>query len=470
MGRDTRSGETDRIDRSGCEKAVAKRSDRGTAFSVPFYLFLCVFDRFENFPPPFCSAAFEFMASDDLDIPQIAVVGVQDDNTPSSSSSAIPSPSLDSSRLPPSPSATDNHAYLSPITPILKSTRNSLDPLSSPTHTSDNSSLAPPPSPTLSAYSSGSVRWANSTILRDNNPEEHDGSSSLFLAPPPHGHRRKSSTGTVSSIGSVSTTEQDADDNSSFRLSPLRSAHSDVTSTLPSPTFTHVDTTSDAGSRPSSVTSFFKKTMHHVRRPSPSPSRETDIGSDTTHNDGQKGDNADSKGKGAELARPAMLDLKQEADLDVRPFAFKPLQLASLVDPKSLETLENMGGIGALLRGLGTHPTHGLSTESGTPPAHLASPDLTLQSSTVSHVTDKGPPKPDIMITSPAGEPRGMQSSVSLGGDVPAEFQASEEAYKTSIEDRRRIFGQNVLPRRPTKSLLQLMWLALKDKVLVSSN
>jgi Ca2+-transporting ATPase len=401
------------------------------------------------------------MASDDLDIPQIAVVGVPDDNSPSSSSHAIPSLSL-----PPSPSTTDSHAYLSPITPILRSARNSLDPLGSPTHTSDNSSLAPPPSPTLSAYS-GSVRWANSTILRDNNPEEHDGSSSLYLAPPPHGHRRKGSIATVSSIGSGSTTEQDADDSSSFRLSPLHSAHSDVT-TLPSPTHTHVDTASDDGSRPSSVTSFFKKTVHRVRRPSPSPSRETDTGSDTTRNDRQRGDNADSKRKGAELARPALLDLKQEADLDVHPFAFKPLQLASLVDPKSLETLENMGGVGALLHGLGTHPTHGLSTESGSPPAHLASPDPTLQSFTVSHATDMDPPKPDIMITSPAGEPQGLQSTVSLGGGVPA--QTSDEVYRTSIEHRQRIFGQNVLPRRPTKSLLQLMWLALKDKVLVSSN
>ena len=29
------------------------------------------------------------------------------------------------------------------------------------------------------------------------------------------------------------------------------------------------------------------------------------------------------------------------------------------------------------------------------------------------------PPKPDIMITSPAGEPQGLPSTVSLGGDVP---------------------------------------------------
>jgi hypothetical protein len=188
-----RKGDWDSWDTQVCEKAAAKRSDRGTASSITL-LFLAECCTFENFPlsPPFCPAAFEFMASDDLDIPQIAVVGAPDDNTPSSSASAVPSPTLDSSRLPPSPSATDNFAYLSPITPILRSARNSLDPLGS-----DNSSLPPPPSPTLSAHS-GSVRWANSTVLRDNNPEEHDGSSSLYLAPPPQGHRRKSSVGTVS--------------------------------------------------------------------------------------------------------------------------------------------------------------------------------------------------------------------------------------------------------------------------------
>jgi Ca2+-transporting ATPase len=234
----------------------------------------------------------------------------------------------------------------------------------------------------------------------------------------------------MSSIGSGSTTVQDADDNSDFRRSPVRSAHFDAMSPLLSPTHTHVDTASDA------VTSFFKKIVHRVRRPSLPHCRETDTGSDTTQN--------------------------------VHPFAFKPLQLASMVDSKSLETLESMGGVDALLRGLGTHPTHGLSTEPGL--GHIASPDPTLQSFTMSHATEKDPPKPDVMTTSSAGEPQGLQNTVSLGGDVPAEVQSSEEVYRTSIKDRQRIFGRNVLPRLPSKSLLQLMWFELKDKVLVSSN
>ena len=41
-------------------------------------------------------------------------------------------------------------------------------------------------------------------------------------------------------------------------------------------------------------------------------------------------------------------------------------------------------------------------------------------------------------------------------------------AFNAPIDERRRVYGENVLPTRKTKSLLQLMWLALKDKVLVS--
>ena len=431
-----------------------------------------------TFQHHFHPVLFDVMASDDLDIPQIAVVGVPEDNNHASSADSLPSPSSDVPHLPPSPlghatSQTDNQAFLSLPTPILKSARNSLDPIGSPSsHTSDTSSLQPPPSPTLSAHSagSGSIRFASSTVLRENNPEEHDGMTSLkLLAPPPPHHRRKGSVATVSSVGS-SSTEREYEDNQSFRLSPVRSAHSDATSTLPSPTHTHVDVVPEDHSRSSSPASFLRKTLHRVRR-SPSPSGETDTGSETTRNDGQKGENSDVKRKGPELARPAVLDLKQEADMDVHPFGFKPLQLASLVDPKSLETLENLGGVDAILRGLGTQPTHGLSTKLALPPTLVGSHDPTSQDFSESHTADKSPPKPNIMVTSPAGVPQGLQSTASLAGgsgvSLPTPFQSSEDVYKTSIEDRKRIFGQNFIPQRPSKTLLQLMWLALKDKVLV---
>ncbi|KAI9458771.1 calcium-translocating P-type ATPase [Russula earlei] len=402
------------------------------------------------------------MASDDL-------IGVQDDNNSISSlRSTIPSASSDTSFLPPSPSLhatspTANQGYLFPPPPTLRPARNSLDVIgSSALGVSEPSSSQPPPSPTLSAHSSGSIRFVNSTALRDNHPEDHDGLSTLYLAPPPRGHRRKPSIGTVSSIAS-SSTERDGEDSSSVPLTPMPSTHSDATSILPSPTYTHVEVASDAGSRPPSATGFFRRTLHRVRHPSPSPSRETDTGSDTTRNDGQRGDNADVKRNGPQLARPVVLDLKQETDLNVHPFAFKPLQLASLVDPKSLETLEGMGGVNALLRGLGTHPTRGLTIKAGIASSHHRSPDPNFPGPKEYRVTDtdKDPPKPDITITV------SVRLGDALGVSLSAAPQFSEDTYGMSVEDRQRIFGRNVIPPRPSKTLLKIMWLALQDKVLI---
>ena len=74
-------------------------------------------------------------------------------------------------------------------------------------------------------------------------------------------------------------------------------------------------------------------------------------------------------------------------------------------------------------------------------------------------------------ITSPAAMPQGLQSMASLAGStgvrLPTAFQFFEDAYRASIEDRQRIFGRNIIPQNANKTLLQLLWLALKDKVLV---
>ena len=258
------------------------------------------------------------MASDD-DIPQISVLGVQDD-TSESTRDASPVPSLDNSSFPLSPlghasSSPDTHGHLFLPTPILRNSRNTRDiPSSSASHTSHASSLQPPPSPTLCAHSSGSIRWANAIVLHDNNPEEHDGlSSSGLLAPPSQGHHRKSSIATVSSIGS-SITDHDTEDSAGLGLSPMRSGQSDAPSTHPSPTNTHVDAASNT-SRPSPSASLFKRTVRRVSHSSPSPSGDIDVDSVTTrHDSGQRDDNADINRKGAELARLAVLTLKQEAN------------------------------------------------------------------------------------------------------------------------------------------------------------
>jgi Ca2+-transporting ATPase len=155
------------------------------------------------------------------------------------------------------------------------------------------------------------------------------------------------------------------------------------------------------------------------------------------------------------------LDLFREQDLDVRPFAFSPLQLASLFSSRNLETLEAMGGVDAILRALGTHPTRGLSTE-------LGPPGLVAQ--VREYTTDKDPPMLNT-ITSPGALSQGMQSMADLAGStgvrLPTDFQFFEDSYRASIEDRQRTFDRNIVPQKANKTLLQLMWLALKDKVLV---
>jgi P-type Ca2+ transporter type 2C len=57
------------------------------------------------------------------------------------------------------------------------------------------------------------------------------------------------------------------------------------------------------------------------------------------------------------------VELEQGADLDPAPFHSKPHALAHLLDPKDLDELENMGGVDAVLIGLGTDKIQGLAPE-----------------------------------------------------------------------------------------------------------
>jgi hypothetical protein len=161
-------------------------------------------------------------------------------------------------------------------------------------------------------------------------------------------------------------------------------------------------------------------------RPYPSLS-ETNIGSDITRNDNdsvQEGDHADDRSDGA------------VTDSNVEPFALKPPQLAALVNPKSLENLERLGGIENLLDGLGTDRVRGLNTSKRL----------------------RRPGSPDLNAAVP--------STASLGG-APG-VDRSTFLNEATIEDRPRVYGHHNLPHRTSKRLLLSTWLALHGKVLVS--
>ncbi|KAI0310974.1 hypothetical protein OF83DRAFT_1153050, partial [Amylostereum chailletii] len=221
---------------------------------------------------------------------------------------------------------------------------------------------------------------------------------------------------------------------------PPRHQHG-LGSTLHSPTRTQVDSGSENESLSPQTT--FKQKLHRFKRVSRSAGRGREDGM------GGAVEKELKMGEKPTVLHGAHLALSCEDEFDPAPFAFKPLQLASLVDPKNVEALESMGGVTGLLRGLGTHRTRGLGAGA------------------VGIGVGVDMPNPDIKLTGPGDEVQGLSTLHSPGSDVPPVSQPSDDAYIASAEKRRGIFGPNIIPARPGKSLLYLMAIVFKDKVLI---
>ncbi|KAK7690441.1 hypothetical protein QCA50_005539 [Cerrena zonata] len=358
-----------------------------------------------------------------------------------------------------------------PFAPHTHGGRSSLDVPSSPLslntgdgHSSDGSSI-PPPSPTSSTRSS--FQAPSTLALRDNKPEEKTGLSSLHLLTPGGHHGRK---GSVSSYeGSTDGTEPDSH---TFAMTPLSPKSSTLVS--PSPTATQFDAESSIGGTT-------------IRSHSPAPKH------DKSARDSNEGHSGEHVGDDLPEQRPT-LDLAQDEHIDAGAFGFKPFHLASLVDPKNLDDLRAHGGVRALLKGLGTNAKRGLSKKSLVESEHVpvsqpekSSPDAEVstpgdgrpgmgtQLGAGDGVSHRHSPKPEgggesaavpnIVLTGPGGEDDALEDAEEgRDDDTPA---GEGGAYDAPLSERHRVYGENVLPSRKSKSLLQLMWLALKDKVLV---
>lgn len=325
-------------------------------------------------------------------------------------------------RSPSEPTA--DPTLLSPV--LLPILRPSTPPPSSPS-VSDQGSilLSNPPSPTLSSRSSVHFQQPTTTSLRDNNPGS--GLTSLRMLSPDmaHRHRRRSSSVSHTTMDDGSTEATELDSSHNLPLTPVgSSSRSDGGSvnTSASPTVTAYETMSDQ--------TYELKPNSMPQHDGPEPREGGDF---TSH----KG----TKGKGT--TKVIEKDPIPEDNADPSPFGFGPSRLASLVDPKNLDSLTELGGVDGLIKSLGTHLHHGLSSES------LCQK---IASSKTEHVVDDG----------------------GGGGGGDGEYGSSRKAsshpqdpFKTTFEDRKRVYGVNILPVRRSKSLLLLMWLALKDKVLV---
>lgn len=338
----------------------------------------------------------------------------------------------------------------------------------------DGPSQCPPPSPTLSTQSS--VHFANQTslALRDNKPEESSGLSSLgLLAPSSHAHSRRSSNASTIGDPRASTEETDPDSHTLGPppLSPGTSSYA------PSPTTTQFEG-SDAGTT--------------LRERSPSRFKRPKADFTDSHNP-QLNRRDTSESDDEEELHIEHINLEADKDIDAGPFPLKPNQLAFLVDPKNFPALREIGGVKGVLKGLGTNPKTGLSARAliRSDPLHVDEKvHRDDEKSSVhdgrpggggelgagdgaSQRHDRLPSPPAIVVTGPGGDNRPsddhtiQEENDDDEADGDNNDPKSQLVFDADIDERHRVFGENVLPTRKTKSLLALMWLALKDKVLV---
>jgi P-type Ca2+ transporter type 2C len=108
---------------------------------------------------------------------------------------------------------------------------------------------------------------------------------------------------------------------------------------------------------------------------------------------------------------------------DPTSFAFNPYDLAALVDPRTLEGLDKMGGVEGICAGLGTNRTMGLSARS-------------------------------------LGQSDGAEGQ-QPGGDGP---------FVAPLSERQRFYGTNSLPMPSSSPLLRLLRLAYMNKAFVRFN
>ena len=124
------------------------------------------------------------------------------------------------------------------------------------------------------------------------------------------------------------------------------------------------------------------------------------------------------------------------------PFAFTPGQLGKMYNPKSLGAFHAIGGLQGLEKGLRTDRSSGLSADESKLDGSVSFDDATAVGSPDSDTTVIE--EPEMVLTQSAGK-----------------------AVSGTYDDRKRVFNDNRLPAKRQKTILQLMWLAYNDKVLI---
>ncbi|KAF8253797.1 calcium ATPase [Wilcoxina mikolae CBS 423.85] len=129
-----------------------------------------------------------------------------------------------------------------------------------------------------------------------------------------------------------------------------------------------------------------------------------------------------------------------EFQVEDNKFAFSPGQLGKLINPKNLPALKALGGIEGLEKGLRTDLRAGLSL------------DETIL---------------DEVVTFEEATSCSNRATFQTSASMRKATEHAAAKHSDSFKDRLRVFKENRLPEKKSKSLFELMWIALMDKVLL---
>lgn len=130
--------------------------------------------------------------------------------------------------------------------------------------------------------------------------------------------------------------------------------------------------------------------------------------------------------------------------VDNNKFAFSPGQLNKMINPKNLAAFHALGGLGGLEKGLRTNRHAGLSSDEVGLDGTVDFDDA-VQAGVVSN------------------EKYGTVKRTMTAGSMTRPAKPSEDSFA----DRKRIFKDNRLPEKKSKTFWQLAWTAYNDRVLI---
>ncbi|TLS30199.1 hypothetical protein PpBr36_03259 [Pyricularia pennisetigena] len=138
-------------------------------------------------------------------------------------------------------------------------------------------------------------------------------------------------------------------------------------------------------------------------------------------------------------------------------FAYSPGQLSKLLNPKSWNAFYAIGGLAGLEKGLQTNRKEGLSVDETGVANTVAFEDVAVQGaqrhgSVTEDLIAKAAKKHSSDGGNKSGHPQPPPMNVEAG---------------SPFADRKRIFRDNRLPAKKSKSLLQIAWETYNDKILI---